>query len=120
MKIIYAISAIQYDLKHLESDSKLNTRIIFGYFSNLKRVHSQLKGKNIFSYSTVARKIKQNKVLILHDANIVIDKKTYKVKQLSIRVLEINKIYGIGKRIDIESLIAGEVYSNELGLLIAN
>lgn len=119
MKSIYALSAIQYDLKQIDSSSGLSSQIIFGYFSNLKKAYSNLNGKNLPSYSTLARKIKLNKSVTIENVNLSLNKRKVLIKRVSISILEINQFYKMDKSIQIESLIIGEMYRNNLQSIVA-
>ncbi len=119
MKSIYALSAIQYDLKQIDSSSGLSSQIIFGYFSNLKKAHSNLNGKNLPSYSTLARKIKISKSVTIENVSLIQDKRKIQIKRVSISIFDINQFYRRYKSIQIESLLIGEMYRNNLQSIVA-
>jgi|LakMenE01Jun11ns_1017448.scaffolds.fasta_scaffold9728565_2 hypothetical protein len=116
MKSLYSLSAIQYDLTQSEPLTSLRSSVQFGYFTNLKKVHSVLKGKNVPGYSTVARRIKGKRFVIIENVDILIGKQTIKTRRIVLRVWDVNTIYVTRKYIDIESLIIGEVFKTDLSL----
>ncbi len=114
MKSIYVLSAIQYNIKQFNEESPLRTQIFIGYFSNLKKAYSNLRSNKIQSYSTIARKIKQDQVVMIPNVNLVINENSIKIKKVSIRHLRFDEIYKLDKFIDIESLLIGEMNRNNL------
>ncbi len=111
---MYVISAIQYDFKQFSDDKHLRTRIFIGYFTNLKKAYNQLNGKKILSYSTIARKMKQDKVVMILNVNLVINGILIKVKKVTIRHLLFNEFYEMHNYVDIESLLVAELNKNNL------
>jgi len=120
MSSIYIFSGLKYNFKTGEKSKFVESQMVFGCFSNLKRIHTLLKGENVQAYSTIARKLKQRNVIIMEDVNIKTDSKSIKVNQLIIRIVEINKIQQFYRDIDVPNLISGEVFRNDLGLLFSN
>ncbi|MEI7526902.1 MAG: hypothetical protein WCJ95_21315 [Mariniphaga sp.] len=119
MSTIYILSAINYNSKGEERSNLTTCEIMYGYFSNLKRAHSVLTGSNLLAYSTIARKIRKRHIVILFNISIKKDKKAFKFNQVIIRDVEVNQLYRGSKSIDLSSMISGEIYRNDLGLLLS-
>jgi hypothetical protein len=111
MKKIYTLSGIQYDIDKIETMGIINSEIIYGYFSNLKKVYSIIEGTNIGAYSTVARKIKSSKSVTLVNISIKLKRKTLKLKRVTIKIEEFNKIYITPNSINLERIIIGDMKS---------
>ncbi|MBK7691922.1 MAG: hypothetical protein IPJ31_12690 [Bacteroidetes bacterium] len=114
MKVIYTMAAVQFDLKLRTWEGLLSTQYLTCHFTNLKLAYSNLSGKTIPSYSTVARRINQDKMLTIENAILTINGIKYKVKTLIIRRIEVNAFYSLRKDMDVESLIVGEIKKSNL------
>ena len=79
-----------------------------------------LKGKNAQAYSTIARKIKKRKVVLLTDVTLKLETKSIIVNHLVIRVFQMNNMYHLTKTIDLASLITGEIYRDDREFLLAH
>ena len=118
MRTIYLISAISCDIKDIDEEGLIRSEYLTGYFTNLKLAYSNLHGKKIPSYSTVSRKINQDKVINIENVILKINEIDYNIKSLVIRPVTLNGFYSFVKYIAIEPLIIGEIERNHLSEII--
>lgn len=120
MSRIYIVSAINYNIKSVHKLNYAESEVVYGYFSNLKRVHLLLRGKNVQAYSTIAKKLNKRKSVVIENVIIKTEFGKLKVNYLLIRTLKINEFYGFTKQVNIASLISGDIFKNDLGLILSD
>jgi len=116
MKKIFIIVGFKYNSKTSKFSENENVEMILGYYTNLKKAYSLLKGSSLPAYSTVARKIKKDKIILIHNIQVKINYKTLKTNEIIIKALEQNIMYNFFQPINLQSLIFGELFRNDIGL----
>lgn len=92
-----------------------DSEFFFGQFSNLKKVYQVLSGDGLQSYSTIAKRIKEDAIYSAYDIKVAINNKKYMSNRMAIKVVFMNDISFINQPDLLRKDILKEFYYLDYG-----
>lgn len=107
MKKLYIVKGVAYDSKNSSSLQKRVNSFV-GYFSNLKEAYKNFDEKSVQSYSTIAKRLRDEGFYRAYNCKILIKPQTKFFNQIVIELVILNEIEFNYGSIDLSELISQE------------
>jgi hypothetical protein len=113
---LYVFTAV---IIELEEEDKYGSNILHtnhGYFTNLKELYKLLKGDALHSYSTISGILKKKGIYNRKNISIVDKGYVEFFNEITIRKIDVNKLYGFRKFFSLSELLSNEVSKVDFSL----